>query len=98
MRPAAVVEVEIAASRCAGLGHAAVGPEIRLDVELLRQLSQCSIAFDGGKGHLGPLASKPGVWRAVVCSLSLLIRRAQRARCQAETPLIALSRFLRPAL
>src|ERR1700685_3379262 len=35
---------------------------------------------------------------AVVCSLSLLIRRAQRARCQAETPLIGLFRFLRPAL
>ena len=35
---------------------------------------------------------------AVVCSLSLLIRWAQRARCQAETPLIVLFRFLRPAL
>src|SRR6478609_197210 len=34
----------------------------------------------------------------VVCSLSLLIRGAQRARCQAETPLIVLFRFLRPAL
>jgi len=33
-----------------------------------------------------------------VCSLSLLIRGTQRARCQAETPLIALFRFLRPAL
>jgi hypothetical protein len=30
--------------------------------------------------------------------LSLLIRWAQRARCQAETPLIGLFRFLRPAL
>jgi hypothetical protein len=30
----------------------------------------------------------------VVCSLSLLIRWAQRARCQAETPLIVLFRFL----
>src|SRR5260370_10406285 len=35
---------------------------------------------------------------AVVCSLSLLIRWAQRARCQAETPLIVLFRSLRPAL
>ena len=35
---------------------------------------------------------------AVVCSLSLLIRWAQRARCQAETPLSVLFRFLRPAL
>src|SRR5271165_4944293 len=35
---------------------------------------------------------------AVVCSWSLLIRWAQRARCQAETPLIALFRFPRPAL
>ena len=34
----------------------------------------------------------------VVCSLSLLIRWAQRARCQAETPLIVLFKFLRPAL
>jgi hypothetical protein len=34
----------------------------------------------------------------VVCSLFLLIRWAQRARCQAETPLIVLCRFLRPAL
>ena len=30
--------------------------------------------------------------------MSLLIRGAQRARCQAETPLIALFRFSRPAL
>ena len=35
---------------------------------------------------------------AVVCSLSLLIRWAQRARRQAETPLIALCRFPGPAL
>jgi hypothetical protein len=35
---------------------------------------------------------------AVVCSLSLLIRRPQRARCQAETPLIALCRFPGPPL
>jgi signal transduction histidine kinase len=34
----------------------------------------------------------------VVCSLSLLIRRAQRAHCQAETPLIVLCRFPGPAL
>jgi hypothetical protein len=34
----------------------------------------------------------------VVCSLSLLIRWAQRARCQAETPLIALCRFPEPPL
>jgi DNA (cytosine-5)-methyltransferase 1 len=33
----------------------------------------------------------------VVCSLSLLIRWAQRARCQAETPLIVLCRFPQPA-
>jgi hypothetical protein len=35
---------------------------------------------------------------AVVCSWSLLIRRAQRAHCQAETPLIVLCRFPEPAL
>jgi hypothetical protein len=35
---------------------------------------------------------------AVVSSWSLLIRWAQRARCQAETPLIVSFRFLRPAL
>src|ERR1035437_8841469 len=35
---------------------------------------------------------------AVVCSWSLLIRGAQRARHQAETPLIALCRFPGPAL
>ena len=34
----------------------------------------------------------------VVCSWSLLIRWAQRARCQAETPLSVLSRFPGPAL
>src|SRR4029453_5994626 len=28
---------------------------IGVDVELLRQLSQCSIALDGGKSHLGRL-------------------------------------------
>jgi len=35
---------------------------------------------------------------AVVCSLYLLIRWAQRARCQAETPPIVLCRFPEPAL
>ena len=35
---------------------------------------------------------------AIVCSWFLLIRWAQRARCQAEIPLIALFRFPRPAL
>jgi hypothetical protein len=35
---------------------------------------------------------------AIVCSWSLLIRWAQRGRCQAEIPLIALFRFPRPAL
>jgi len=34
----------------------------------------------------------------LVCSSSLLIRRHQRARCQAETPLIALCRIPGPAL
>jgi hypothetical protein len=34
----------------------------------------------------------------VVCPLSLLIRWTQRARCQAETPLIVLCRFPQPAL
>src|SRR5205823_3254693 len=33
-----------------------------------------------------------------VCSSSLLIRRHQRARCQAETPLIDLFKFAEPAL
>jgi hypothetical protein len=35
---------------------------------------------------------------AVVCSWFLLILEAQRARYQAETPLIALCKFFRPAL
>ena len=35
---------------------------------------------------------------AVVCSWSLLIRGSQRARRQAETPLIVLRRFPGPAL
>jgi hypothetical protein len=35
---------------------------------------------------------------AVVCSWSLLIRGPQRARRQAEIPLIGLSRFPGPAL
>src|SRR5713101_4028846 len=35
---------------------------------------------------------------ALVCSSYLLIRRAQRARCQAEIPPIVLSRFPEPAL
>jgi hypothetical protein len=34
----------------------------------------------------------------VVCSWSLLIRQAQRARCQAEIPLIVLCRLAGPAL
>ena len=70
---------------------------IGVDVELLRKLSQCSIALDGGKRHLR-LESPVCGSGAVVCSLSLLIRGAQRARCQAETPLIALFRFVRPVL
>ena len=44
---------------------------IGVDVELLRQLSQCSIALDGGKRHLGLEARC--VFRRV-CSLLLLIR------------------------
>src|ERR1700730_15861432 len=43
---------------------------------------------------LKPVSGSGGV----VCSLSLLIRGAQRARRQAETPLIVLFSFLRPAL
>src|ERR1700731_1752444 len=43
---------------------------------------------------LKPVSGSGGV----VCSWSLLIRGTQRARCQAETPLIVLSRFVRPAL
>src|SRR5271166_256214 len=35
---------------------------------------------------------------AVSCSSSLLIRRHQRARCQAEIPLTALSEFVEPPL
>ncbi|WP_410706158.1 outer membrane protein [Bradyrhizobium sp. BWC-3-1] len=34
----------------------------------------------------------------LVCSSSLLIRRHQRARCQAETPLTDLFKFAEPAL
>jgi hypothetical protein len=44
-------------------------------------------------------AAEAGVWfRRVVCSRSLLIRGPQRARHQAETPLIVLCRFPGPAL
>ena len=45
---------------------------IGVDVELLRQLSQCSIALDGGKSHLGLEARC--VVPARLCSLFLLIR------------------------
>src|SRR5271166_7187226 len=68
---------------------------IGVHVELLRKLSQCSIAFDGRERHLRLEGRCSG---AVVCSLFLLIRWAQRARCQAETPLIVLCRFPKPAL
>ena len=44
-------------------------------------------------------ALKAGVWfRRGRLVISLLIRWAQRARCQAETPLIVLSKFPEPAL
>src|ERR1700704_5182559 len=41
-----------------------------------------------------PLCGSGGL----VCSSYLLIRRAQRARCQAETPPIVLSKIPEPAL
>src|ERR1700737_4751206 len=50
-------------------------------------------------GASAPFALKAGVWfrrgRLFIVSPDSL---AQRARCQAETPLIVLFRFLRPAL
>src|SRR6516165_9922810 len=68
-----------------------------MDVELLRKLCQCSIALDGGKRHLR-LEGRCVVPAWSSWHGSLLIRRAQRARRQAETPPIVLSRFPRPAL
>jgi len=46
-----------------------------MDIELLRELGQRPIALGYGSG-------------AVVSAWSLLIRRQQRARLQAESPLI----------
>ena len=72
------------------------GDLIGVDVEMLRQLSQCSIALDGGKR---PLALKAGVWfRRGLLLIVSPDSRAQRARCQAETPLIVLCRFPRTTL
>src|SRR6516165_4204129 len=68
-----------------------------MDVELLRKLCQCSIALGGGKRHLR-LEGRCVVPAWSSWHGSLLIRRAQRARRQAETPPIVLSRFPRPAL
>ena len=63
---------------------------IGMHIKLLRQLSQCSIALDRGKA---------GVWfrraRLLIVSPD---SRANLARRQAETPLIALFRFAEPAL
>jgi hypothetical protein len=59
------------------------GNLIGVDVEMLRQLSQRSIALDGGKRHLG-LESRR--------SLLLLVSpvRGYHRRYRAETPLIGL--------
>jgi hypothetical protein len=64
-----------------------------MNVELLRKPHNRSIAFDRRKGHLPVCGSG-----AVVASWFLLIRRHQRARCQAEIPLIALCKIPKPSL
>jgi hypothetical protein len=54
-------------------------------VELLRQLSHSSIALDGGRRRLR-IEGRCVVPAGIVCSLSPLIRRAQRARRRAYRP------------
>src|SRR5262245_14720807 len=70
---------------------------IGVDVELPGKLRQCPIAFQGGKRHLR-LEGRCVVPARSSLHRSLLIRRLQRARRQAETPLIVLCRFAGPAL
>src|SRR5256885_4718116 len=63
----------------------------------VQSAQRCRSCVSTGRRYLR-LEGRRVVSGAVVCSWSLLIRWAQRARCQAETPLIALFRFPRPAL
>jgi hypothetical protein len=65
-------------------------------VELLGKLRQCPIVLDGAKRHFR--LEGRCVSAAVVSAWSLLIRRHQRARRQAETPPIVLVKFPEPPL
>jgi hypothetical protein len=58
------------------------------------------VLVDDAQKNARPQATLPSAHGigGLVGSLSLLIRWAQRARSQAETPLIPLSRFAEPAL
>ena len=68
---------------------------IGVHVELLRQLSQCSIALDGSNRHL---RFKAGVWFRRGRLLIVSDCWAPRARCQAETPLVSPVIYVKPAL
>src|SRR6516165_4480464 len=70
---------------------------VGVDIELLRKLSQCSIAFDGGKRHFRFENRCMVPARSSGHGLSCFAV-AQRACCQAETPPIVLYRFPGPAL
>src|SRR5580700_5135005 len=62
---------------------------------MLRQLGYRPIALDGGQSHL---ALKAGEWFRRGRLLMVSPVHGNYRRCQAEIPLIVLSRFLRPAL
>src|SRR5262245_15021480 len=68
-----------------------------MDIELLGKLARRPVALDGCECHLS-FECRCVVPARSSRHRSLLIRRPQRARRQAETPLIVLCRFPRPAL
>ena len=70
---------------------------VRVDVELLRHLRNRPLTLDRRQRHLG-LEGRRVVPPSVFCSSSLLIRRHNRARCQADIPLIVPSEIVEPLL
>src|SRR5215831_19377192 len=72
-----------------------LGDPIGMDVELLGQFGDCPLALDRGQSHF--CLESRRVVPVVVCSLSLLLH-GRSCHAQAETPLMPLSKLVRPPL
>ena len=70
---------------------------IGMNIELLSQLGQRLLAFQGGQSRFC-LEGRGVVPRVSASSSRLLIRSDHARRCQAENPLMLLSKYARPAL